>query len=412
VKKLLLAALGMTACFSFGYFWKDIRNGQFPGAKKDLLFGIRTTKGMKPEQAFKDVYTRIVNSFHKRVDRADMKYAAMEGLVASLGDPHTNFFVPKINTAFKDETTGRFFGIGARLQPDPLGVKVVNVFADGPAMKAGILAGDVITVVDGKNVAGMESDDVVLLIKGQENTTVRLKIIRSNAKEPIDFVIKRAKVVPPSVESKVFDQEKIGYVKILNFSQEVPDQFDQEWDRVEKSSIQGLVIDLRGNPGGSLEGTVRMLSRFIDDKVAVTLKFREKGEEEVYETSKGDTHDYRYPIAILIDEESASAAEILAGVLRDYGKAKLLGERSYGKFSVQTVFNQIDGAGIKLTIARYFLPKSGAKSRKVDEDGTYISGGLEPDIPVKINEDLDFEPGNVEKDPTLARAIQYLKTGK
>lgn len=412
MKKFLLTALGMTACFSFGFYWKDIRNGQLSGSKRDTLFGIRTTKGMASEQAFKSVYTRVANSFYKRVDRSELKYSAMEGLVASLGDPHTNFFVPKINTAFKDETTGRFFGIGARLQPDPLGVKVVNVFSDGPAMKAGILAGDVITVVDGKNVAGMESDDVVLLIKGQENTTVRLKVIRPSAPAPIDFAIKRAKVVPPSVESKVFEKEKVGYLRILNFSQEVPDQFDQEWERVDKSNLKGLVIDLRGNPGGSLEGTVRMLSRFLDDKVAVTLKFREKGEEEVYETSKGDLHEYRYPVAILIDEESASAAEIMAGVLKDYGKAKLIGERSYGKFSVQTVFNQIDGAGIKLTIAKYYLPKSGAKSRKVDEDGAFISGGLEPDISVKLNEDLEFESGNLEKDQVLARAIQYIQSGK
>jgi carboxyl-terminal processing protease len=258
----------------------------------------------------------------------------------------------------------------------------------------------------------MDSDDIVLMIKGKENTIVRLKILRPNVEQPIEFAIKRQKVVPPSVESKVLKAQNTGYIRILNFSQEVPEQFDRELETVEAAGIKGLVIDLRGNPGGSLDAAIMILSRFIDNKLAVTLKFREENQQETYETSKGDTHNFKYPITVLVDGESASAAEIMAGVLKDYNKATLIGERTYGKFSVQTVFNQIDGAGIKLTIAHYFLPKSGAKSRKVDEDGTYISGGLDPDIQVKVDEEKEYEPGNLERDNQLARAVEFLRTGK
>ena len=413
MKKVIATLIGLLACFAFGYFWKDIRNNQFPGSSRDYLLGIRTSgKNVRDDQVFKDVYARVAGTNIKKADRKELKYAAMEGLVASLGDPHSNFFVPKINTAFRDETSGKFFGIGARLTPDNAGVKVTQVFTDGPAQKADVLAGDIITTVDGTNVAGMDSDDIVLMIKGKENTIVRLKILRPNVEQPIEFAIKRQKVVPPSVESKVLKAQNTGYIRILNFSQEVPEQFDRELETVEAAGIKGLVIDLRGNPGGSLDAAIMILSRFIDNKLAVTLKFREENQQETYETSKGDTHNFKYPITVLVDGESASAAEIMAGVLKDYNKATLIGERTYGKFSVQTVFNQIDGAGIKLTIAHYFLPKSGAKSRKVDEDGTYISGGLDPDILVKVDEEKEYEPGNLERDNQLARAVEFIRTGK
>lgn len=410
--KLLGVALAFPACFSFGFYWRDIKHGQFTPSNRDRLLGIKTNSNKESDETiFKQNFSRILADHIKRPDKKELTYSAMEGLVASLGDPHTNFFVPKVNNEFRDETQGKFFGIGARLLPDPLGVKVVSVFTDGPAKRLGIKGGDVIVAVDGKVVAGIPSDDIVMLIKGKEGTVVKLKISRPGAVTPLEFSIPREKVIPPNVESKFIASNKIGYIKILNFALEVPDQFDHELQAVESNGLKGLVIDLRDNPGGALDAAVTMLGKWVEEKNIVRLKFRD-GSEETNDTERGQLHNFKYPVVILVNEDSASAAEIMAGALKDYGKAKLVGDHTYGKFSVQTVFSQRDGAGIKMTIAHYFLPKSGALSRKVDEDGAYISGGIQPDVKVELNPDIEFEAATMDKDAQFAKAVELILSGK
>ena len=406
IAKVLGVALAFPACFSFGFFWRDIKHGQLT-SNRDRLLGIKTTNEASSDAIFKQQFGRILTDYTKRPDKTELKYSAMEGLVASLGDPHTNFFVPKVNTEFHDETQGKFYGIGARLLPDPLGVKVVSVFSDGPAKRVGVKGGDIVVAVDGKVIAGMQSDDVVLMIKGKEGTTVKLKVSRPGAKAPLDFVIPREKVVPPNVESKYIEPQKIGYIKILNFALEVPEQFDHELTEIETHDLKGLVIDLRDNPGGALDAAVAILSKWVEDKNIVKLKFRD-GAEESNDALHGQLHNFKYPVVVLVNEDSASAAEIMAGALKDYGMAKLVGDHTYGKFSVQTVFSQRDGAGIKMTIAHYFLPKSGALSRKVDEDGAYISGGIQPDVKVELNPDIEFEAATVDKDAQFAKAVDII----
>ena len=378
IAKVLGVALAFPACFSFGFFWRDIKHGQLT-SNRDRLLGIKTTNEASSDAIFKQQFGRILTDYTKRPDKTELKYSAMEGLVASLGDPHTNFFVPKVNTEFHDETQGKFYGIGARLLPDPLGVKVVSVFSDGPAKRVGVKGGDI----------------------------VKLKVSRPGAKAPLDFVIPREKVVPPNVESKYIEPQKIGYIKILNFALEVPEQFDHELTEIETHDLKGLVIDLRDNPGGALDAAVAILSKWVEDKNIVKLKFRD-GAEESNDALHGQLHNFKYPVVVLVNEDSASAAEIMAGALKDYGMAKLVGDHTYGKFSVQTVFSQRDGAGIKMTIAHYFLPKSGALSRKVDEDGAYISGGIQPDVKVELNPDIEFEAATVDKDAQFAKAVDII----
>jgi carboxyl-terminal processing protease len=188
--KALGVVLAFPACFSFGFLWRDIRHGQLTTSNRDRLLGIKSSSGSESEESiFKQSFGRILADYTKRPNKTELKYSAMEGLVSSLGDPHTNFFVPKVNTEFRDETQGKFYGIGARLLPDPLGVKVVSVFKDGPAQRVGVKGSDVIVAVDGKVVAGMQSDDIVLLIKGKEGTSVKLKVSRPGAKAPLEFTI-------------------------------------------------------------------------------------------------------------------------------------------------------------------------------------------------------------------------------
>jgi carboxyl-terminal processing protease len=399
------------ACGSFGFAWRDIQVGKLPSRRAvGSLTGVQTTANLGPEQVFKQAYNQIRDSYYRPIKAEELKFAAMQGLMASLGDPHTMFLPPRAAEAFSEDTRANFSGIGARLQADPLGAVVVSVFEEGPANTAGMKAGDTIAAVDGKVVAGKAIDDIVSKIKGPEGTSVVLRLLRKGQNQPLELKIRRARVVTPTVESKYFESSQVGYVAVAQFSEPTAQQFDRAIAKLEKHTLKGLVIDLRGNPGGLLETAAEMLSRFGENKVVVKMRER-GGQEEVVRTFSGFLHDFNYPIAVLINEDSASAAEIFSGCLRDYGKAKLIGQHSYGKASVQNVFQLVDRSSAKVTIAKYFLPSSGFIGRKVDEDGVYISGGLLPDIDVPLDMDKDPQAGDPKSDNQLARAIDFLTGG-
>lgn len=399
----------LSVSFLFGFGWRDIQRGEAPSVRSlASLVGIkRATPGLAPEKVFRENYNRILTSYAKSVDPKKLKYAGMSGMLASLGDPHTIFLEPRMAQAFNDETTGNFFGVGATLMPDPLGARVQTAFEDGPAYKAGMRDSDLISAVDGKAIAGTPLEDVVTRIKGKEGTVVKLTIVRAKQPKPLELVIRRARIIAPTVRGKVLPG-KIGYLVIQSFSEPTPSQFDRELDKVEKQGIDGLVIDLRGNPGGLLESAVDMLSRFVENKTVVTMRFRD-GHKEVASTYGGSLRDFNYPVTILIDGYSASAAEIFSGVLHDYRKATLVGEHSYGKASVQNVYPLVDKASAKITIAKYMLPSTPDISRKVDADGIYVSGGLKPDVPVSLDLEKDVKYGDPATDNVLAAAIDVIR---
>ena len=408
--KTIAAGIGLVGCLAFGFGWRDIQHGKLPPVRViDSLFGVKAVSAASPEQIFKQSYQRILSSYNRPVKAQELKYAGMEGLMASLGDPHTVFFPPKDAQAFLEETHANFFGVGARLQTDPLGAKVATVFENGPASAAGMKKGDLITTVDGKSVLGIDIDLIVDKIKGAEGSVVHLSVVRQGVPKPVQLTIKRARIVAPTAESQYLSDSGMGYLQVTSFAEPTMMQFNQEVEKLERNPLKGLVIDLRGNPGGLLETAVDMLSMFVSDKVAVKMKFRD-GHEEVAKTRDNLQHEFRYPIAILMNEDSASAAEIFAGVLKDYGKVTLVGTHSYGKASVQNVFPMVDNSSAKITIARYYLPFTPFFGRTVDQDGVFIKGGLEPDVKV----DLDWskvEPvlGEPAKDNQLQRAIEILK---
>jgi carboxyl-terminal processing protease len=178
--------------------------------------------------------------------------------------------------------------------------------------------------------------------------------------------------------------------------------------KIEKHHLRGLVLNLRDDPGGLLETAIELLSRFVEDKVVVKMKGRE-GHEEVARTYTGSKHNFNYPIVVLINEDSASAAEIFSGVLHDYQLATLVGEHSYGKASVQNVRMLVDGSSAKITIARYFLPGGEDIGRKVDDDGQYISGGLQPDVKVDLDLDKNVTPGDLKTDTQLQKAVEIIR---
>ena len=395
-------------CFLFGFSWQDIQKGKAPSSRAmSALFGVRSGNAATPEEEFQHAYSEILTDYVKPVNKSDLKYAGMEGLMASLGDPHTVFMRPKVAEAFNDETRANFGGVGARLSSDPLGAKIVKVFEDGPAYAAGVRSGNIVTAVDGKSVAGHEIDEIVTLIKGKEGTIVHLTVIQAEKQKPVAITVKRARIIAPTVDSKYLEDQQIGYMSIASFSEPTAAQFDHELKNLEARPLKGLVIDLRENPGGLLETAVDMLSRFFEDKLVVKMKFRD-GREESARTYPGVLHEFDYPIAVLMNEDSASAAEIFAGCLHDYGRAKLVGTHSYGKASVQNVFPLVDQSSAKITIAKYFLPVTPFFGRKVDQYGAYISGGLEPDLKVELANNTEVTFGDPKTDNQLQRAIQLL----
>ncbi len=412
LRSSLIAILGIGICFIFGFSWRDVQHGETP-SKRSLaaLVGVKDTSSLTPEQAFREAYNRILGSYIRTVKPIDLKYSGMQGLMASLGDPHTMFLAPRIAQEFSDQTRANFGGVGAKLSPDPLGARISSVFEDGPAYASGLRGGDVIIAVNGLPVGSKPLEGIVEKIKGPEGTKVKLSVMRKGHDKPLVFNIKRARIITPTVESKYFPDSKVGWLAVGSFSEPTATQFDKEISKLERNEMKGLVIDLRGNPGGLLTTAVDMLSRFVENKVVVTMKFRD-GREEAARTYPGSLHPFNYPIVALVNEDSASAAEIFSGCLRDYGRATLVGTHSYGKASVQNVIPLVDSSSAKITIARYYLPMGSYIGRKVDDDGVYLSGGLEPTV--KVDLDLDADPimGDPKSDNQLRKAIEVVLSKK
>lgn len=400
--------LAASLMFFGGFFARDAMAGVPPnsGAFQRLVGSSKAEQ--TPTEAFQHNYNLILSTFGRKVAPDDLRHGAMTGLVSSLGDPHTNFLEPKIAEAFSTETRGDFVGVGARLQEDPLGARIFTVFPDGPAKGAGLKANDVVTEVDGKSMSGLDTDKVVTFIRGEAGTPVVLTVVREGHTGTLKIKIIRRKVEIPTVESRLVAGD-IGYVQVTNFAGPTTVQFQAALQELSNQNMKGLVIDMRENPGGLLSTAADMLSLFVSNKPVVTMKGR-GGKLTTANTKSGLVMNLNVPVAILVNENSASAAEIFSGVMRDYKKATLVGSHTYGKASVQDLFTLPEGATAKITIAKYLLPSGDDISRTQDEDGQYLSGGIRPAVPVEF----DLKPGAqfavVGKDSQLDKAISVLRS--
>ncbi len=404
-------ALALLVAFSLGFSWRDVRMGSPPSMNAFArLLKFQLDDGPTPTQLFSTHYNKILARYHEPIDPTELKYAAMSGLFASLGDPHTQFLNRRAAEEFAIETRGNYVGIGARLGDDPLGARVYAVFKNGPAERAGLEVADVVTAVDGMDVAGMDTDEIVQYVRGRADTTVTLTVSRASEPNPVTIVATRANVIVPTAEGKMLEGTNVGYIAVAQFSETTVEQFDAALQELHRQRPDGLVIDMRNNPGGLLETAVAMLGRFVDNKAVVSMR-QKRNRREVAWTKRGQTLGIGYPVIVLINENSASAAEIFAGVLRDYQRASLLGQHSYGKASVQSVILLRDFSEAKITVGRYYLPNGENISRKVDEDGLYVSGGLKPqyEVPLQLDEDGLWEQGNPERDNQLAEAIRIIQ---
>lgn len=341
---------------------------------------------------FWDVWNKTHGEFVGNEDDQKMVYGAIDGSLAALGDPYTIFLNPEDNKKFNEEVTGQFDGIGAELSTKN-GVLIIVAPIDGsPAAKAGLLSGDQILAIDGKKTDGFTTDQAVDLIRGQKGTDVTLSILRSGKQK--DYKITRDTININSVTFKyqTVNKEKVAVVKISQFSNDTTDLMNQFADDCLKNGCQKIVLDLRNNPGGYLDSAIDVGSLFI--KEGVVVKEVDKAGNQKVSNVTQTAKLAGIPVIVIINNGSASAAEILAGAISDHKVGTLLGEKSFGKGSVQSVEDLKNGAALKITIAKWLTPS-----------GSAIDGiGITPQTEVKMTED-DINAG---RDPQMDRALQEI----
>lgn len=335
-----------------------------------------------------EVFGQIENHYVDAVPATDLVYGAARGALSVL-DPHSTFFSPDEYKTLLDATEGEYAGIGIEMEMRQSLPEVMAVFDESPAAHAGLQRGDEIVTVDGKDVEGLDFDAVERLLRGPVGSKVVLQVLRQGREEPWTYTLVRGWVrVAPLVYRNLGDG--IAYVAVKSFSRRVAT--DLETLLQQHAPQRGLVLDLRGNPGGLFDEAVAVCDLFLNEGPIVAVVGRGG---VLMEQQTAHTHGTQpsYKIAVLIDRGSASAAEIVAGALHDRNRARLFGERSYGKGSVQSILDMSDGSGLKLTIARYLTPS-----------GNQIDGhGIEPD-------QATAEPiADAAHDVTLNAAVAYLR---
>lgn len=414
----IIIGLGLfVATFVAGYALRDIIAREPPNLKSiPSALGLRAEprSSLDVTRTFLQVLASIELKYQAETDRKNLTYTGIQGVMDALKDPYTVILPPEEAKRFDERSRGKFVGsggIGAELSPDPMGARIRRVFKNGPAAKSGLKSDDVIVAVDGKELIGTPIEEVVTFIRGDEGTLVRLTIHRASTKETFDKTMPRERVLIQDVYGEVLSGEylrgepKIGRLEIRSYSETIVEQFDEELASLEKQGIQGLIIDLRGNPGGLMDAAVDMASRFIDGKLIVSVR-RKTGAPEKYYARNGLAQRKPYPIIVLVDESTASAAEIFAGALRDYRIATIVGEHTYGKAAVQAVVVLDDGAQAKITIARYFLPNGDMIQRVETDNGEYAQGGIKPGVEIKL--DRGVTPGDPNKDNQLRKAAELI----
>lgn len=336
---------------------------------------------------FAEVLSEIKENYVDAVNDKDLVYGAIRGMLSSL-DPHSSFMPPDIYKEMQINTKGEFGGLGIQISIKDGILTIIAPIEDTPAYIAGVEAGDKIIKIDGESTKNMSLYDAVTKLRGPKGTPVTITIVRKELEEPKDITIIRDIIKIRSVKSRVID-EKIGYIKLLQFQQKTSMELKKALEALEKQEINALILDLRNNPGGLLNVSIDVASQFLpSDKLVVYIKGR-SGEKIEYHTLNSKPK-YEYPMIVLVNEGSASASEIVAGALQDWGKAVVLGTQTFGKGSVQTVIPLSDGSGLRLTTARYYTPKG----RSIQ------ATGIKPDIIVKlkVKGEIKRHPAIREKD--------------
>jgi len=395
-KKVIRISLALLGIFLFGVFLfatgyvmgiggpeniqQRLINKDAPTRYKDLDFS-----------KFWEALGKVEDSYIGSVDYSKMIDGAVSGMVSSLGDPFSVYFNKDTLSAFNEEINGTFEGIGAEITARDGKLMIIAPLQGSPSEKAGLKSGDVIVAIDGQLVGGMTVDEAIMKIRGQKGTSVILSITRSGFEKPIEVKIVRDIINVKSVDFRIED-DGIAYIKILRFDTGTKALISDAADNINKNKAVGLILDLRNDPGGYLDSAMDVSSEFIKEGVIVIEQYKDGKKEDL--SVKGGGKLYDIPMVVLINGGSASASEILAGAIKDHERGTLIGEKTFGKGSVQEMQPLSGGGALKLTIAKWLTP-----------NGVVIDkNGLLPDIEVKYEEDKT----DVAKDNQLDRAREEI----
>ncbi|MBI2874909.1 MAG: S41 family peptidase [Firmicutes bacterium] len=354
-------------------------------------------------ETIREAFELIQASNFKKVEPSALVEGAIKGMLDVLDDKHSAYFTDEQFRHFMESSRGSYTGIGAMVETKDGWLTIVQTFNGSPAAQAGLQAGDRVTDVDGKTTKDVSLDVAISWIRGPKGTPVTLSVTRSDGGTPRTLVLNRAEITVPSLDQEILE-DGIGRIRLYNFSQNAPVQLRSAIDELSARGMKTLILDLRGNPGGLLDAAVKVADLFLPDAPIVHIVDREGAST----TEMSDPAALSIPLIVLVDEFSASASEIVAGAVQDHGVGVIVGEPTFGKASVQTLYELDGGAGIKITVQKYLTPR-----------GRSIEGeGIKPDVLVQKNsadKPKPLEPGRSlrygffgEDVQSLQRILTYL----
>ena len=354
-------------------------------------------------QQFVDVYKKIKDQYVDEVDDATLFNYAIEGMVSKL-DPYSDYLSKDDFSELRIGTTGKFGGIGIEITMEDGFVKIITPIDDTPAQKAGLKAGDLVIEVQDVSLKDKSLNDAVKLMRGDPGTKVKIKILREKAKQPLDFELTRQIIVSKGIKTKVFHGD-IGYLRLSSFQSNSTTNVRNAIYELRKETgkmMSALILDLRNNPGGVLGAAVGISDLFLESGKIVYTKGRTNNSDLEYFANSEDVLE-GLPLYVLINGGSASASEIVAGALQDHKRADIYGEKSFGKASVQSIQEMIDGSALKLTTARYYTPN----------DRNIHGNGIEPDVKIEfkeIDKPNSLLPDPYNKDNQIIAVIEDIKS--
>lgn len=383
---IILYALGNLVGWVVGNYSMGANQSTFSESSEEVVDVNTTRKMMAIEQVIEQYYL-------EDADEEALENGIYAGMIASLGDPYSTYYSAEELEEMEQEVEGIYYGIGAYVSMDAAtNLPVISgVIEDTPAQEADLRSGDIIYMVDGVSTQGMDTTGVVELIRGEENTVVHLTLVRTGETDYVEVDVTRRKVESPTVNYEMLEGG-IAYIQIVEFDKVTTDQFTEALAVCKGSNMKGLILDLRGNPGGSLSVVCEIARKILPEGLIVYTEDKYGQKEEF--TCDGK-NELTVPMVVLVNGYSASASEILAGAIQDYGKGVLMGTTTFGKGIVQRVISLSDGSAVKLTISNYYTPK-----------GKNIHGvGIEPDEVVEFDAERYYDKG---ADNQLEAAITYL----
>lgn len=366
-------------------------------SKDNALLSQENQKHMAQMEAMKEL---IDENFLFDYDEKQLYDGSLKGMFENLKDPYTAYYTKDEFDKLMESVNGKYAGIGVAVQASDEGyIKAISVFDESPAKKAGIEVGDYITKVDGESYSADQLEEAVSKIRGNIGEKVKITVLRKNNKdkaEEKEIEVERSDVKVDTVDSKVVEKDgnSVGYIKIKEFEDVTKEEFAKELKSLKDQNVDGIVMDLRNNPGGSLDVCLAIADTFLDEGIIVSTV--DKKGKEIVENS--DKEMDKTPMTVLINENSASASEILAGAFKDRGRAKIIGKTSFGKGIVQKLFPLEDGSGVKITISEYFTPNK-TKIHKI---------GVKPDIEVENNNDNILDIEQLDQDDQFNKAMDTL----